>query len=48
MDDDDYLNEGFSKQLDNYFDIVVLRMSQDASGQGSMGDANTIFSSIDE
>ena len=31
LDDDDYLNKGFSKQLDNNFDIVVLRMSQDAS-----------------
>ena len=31
LDDDDYLNKGFSKQLDNNFDIVVLRMSQDGS-----------------
>jgi len=31
LDDDDYLNEGFSKQLDNNYDVVVLRMSQDAS-----------------
>ena len=31
LDDDDYLNKGFSKQLDDDYDIVVLRMSQDAS-----------------
>ena len=31
LDDDDYLNKGFSKQLDNNYDVVVLRMSQDAS-----------------
>jgi len=31
LDDDDYLVRGFSKQLDNNFDIVVFRMSQDAS-----------------
>jgi glycosyltransferase involved in cell wall biosynthesis len=36
LDDDDYLKKGFSKQLDNNFDIVVLRMSQNASNQFSL------------
>jgi glycosyltransferase involved in cell wall biosynthesis len=31
LDDDDYLKEGFSKQLNNDFDIIILRMSQDAA-----------------
>ena len=29
LDDDDYLVQGFSKQLDSNFDIVVLRMLQE-------------------